>query len=222
MALTGINITGSGHKLINTTIYTSKFQASVGYSLPFNYLDGFVDFDSSEQNQTDNDLGFSQLGKGSSSQGVMGPLTHFNGVNSCNIGYFSTSAYPYNTTTSPQVRKFCHIKEKYISISGTSIYIGCSSTSPTYNGLSLNQDTIPQWVNATTLNNTTIRLMVEGNISNVKYFMTRPINASVFPVGSLGAVSLAWGDAVETASIFPMYFPKRDTLVLTNNKLDQV
>ena len=81
-------------------------------------------------------------------------------------------------------------------------------------------DNLPFYV-TTPLASTSYKLMVEGYIPNVKYFLTESKTWSQGLQSQANDVSF-FGDQVISGTIFPLYFPKRDTLMFTNNKLDQV
>ena len=197
-----VSINGSGMKIVNMV---SGNDVNIGYSLPFNYLDDQVDFDGININSATYALGYSY----SPNPNL---LTHFNGVSACDIGLFATTTYPYKSNMKfPLVRNFCHIKSKYISISGTSIAIGVT------NSLNLYQDNTSAWEIVGS-----IKYMVKTHIPNVKYVLTSLVKDNLNQGGIVSTREIFNAGLVESSSIFPMYFPKRDTLMLTGNKLDQV
>ena len=198
-----ISISNSGTKVLNMVNGT----VSIGYSTPFNYIDGQVDFNGGNVNNNNYAVGYSLNASPTK-------LTHFNGEESlCPIGLFWGDVYKpsgnSNSVTFPLFRNFCHIKTKYLSISGTSATIAVTNSDPSY------QDTTSGWETVGSL-----KYMVNSTIPNVKYFLTDLIKAKA--TGGLASTYEQFlATTVSQGEIFPMYFPKRDTLVLFDNILDQ-
>ena len=195
-----VNINGTS-RLLNAS---DSADMSVGYSLPFNYLDGQVDFNGSQINNNDYALGYSYTTNPS--------LTHFNGAESCDIGLFWTNAYPAtgNDTKYPLIRNFCHIKTKYLSISGTNLTISVTSSSVLF------QDNTNAWEIDGNL-----KVMVKDGLPNGKYFLTSNVSETSTQSGVVTTVPQVNGGRVLAGDVFPMYFPKRDTLILKDNYLNQ-
>jgi hypothetical protein len=195
MGTTLVSPSGSGPRFLNMVSDVAK----VGYLPTFNYLDGQVDFNSSEINNNSYDLGYALT----KDRG-----THFNGFNTCDATFSYTPNSDFSEVTKAIVRNFCYIKTKYISISGSS-----SSIYPTI--------TIPPSQMELSPSNS-YDIMVRDSIPNVKYFLTSAVQELGSSISSAAAAKAAGlGALVTDGNIFPIYFPKRDTLVLKGDKLDR-
>jgi len=181
-------------RLLNTV---SSADIAIEYSLPFNYLDGQVDFDGSNINDNDYALGFSYDKDPT--------LTHFNGADSCSVGLFWNSANEKSL-----IRNFCHIKTKYISISGTRLTIQVENSNPLF------ADSTNAWEI-----NGNLKTMVKTSLPNAKYFLTSNVVDNFNAGETVDSKPQFNGGLISGAKIFPMYFPKRDTLVLKGDKLDR-
>ena len=190
-----ITLTPNSNSRLLNMVDSSDVQ--VGYLPTFNYLDDHVDFDTTQINNSDYALGYSF-------ENTPNELTHFNGFNSCSIGFGNPNS---NATYSEVlVRQYCHIKTKYISISGTSTTISVTSGESLF-GSAGGWETIGG-----------VQYMVNGSISNVKYFLTNRVE-DIPNGGVVQTPEQFLATKVTVGEIFPMYFPKRDTL--QNNKLDR-
>ena len=198
------NVTINTNGNINLLNAVSSSDFAVTYSLPFNYLDGQVDFYGSQINNNDYALGYSY--------DTTPVLTHFNGADSCSIGLFWTNAYPAtgNDTKYPLIRNFCHIKTKYISISSTSLTIEVTSLNTLF------ADSTNAWEI-----NGNIKTMVKTSLPNAKYFLTSNVADNFTGGGTANTKPLFNGNLISGGQVFPMYFPKRDTLILKDNYLNQ-
>jgi hypothetical protein len=193
------NITLNPNGTLRLLNMVSSNDVSVGYLPTFNYLDGHVDFDSTQINNADYSLGYS-FDKTPST------LTHFNGFNNCSIAFGRpNSSANYDNVL---VKKYCYVKTKYISASGTSTTISVTSGSVLFASAG-------GWETSGS-----VKYMVNGSIPNVKYFLTDDINEK--PTSGVASTYPEFlATKVVTGDIFPVYFPKRDTLVLKGDKLDR-
>ena len=106
-----ITINCAGNKFLNMHSYENSI--NVGYLPTFNYLDGNVDFNRSEINTSNFDLGYAYTP----------PLTHFNGFSVCEAAFGVPDGATGGVSGNALLRNLCRIKTKYISISGTSLSI---------------------------------------------------------------------------------------------------